>query len=347
MKKAKVLRVAFPVLVILGIAALSYRLSGQNEKETHFLTVYGNIDIRQVRLAFNATGRIKELLAREGDKVKSGQLIARLDPVRYEAGLFQARAQAEAQREVLARLVAGSRPEEIAEAGARVKAARATLTDAELTHRRIKKLAITKSTPQQNLDNAEAALKLACARLDEARQAFTLAKKGPRDEDIRAAKAQLEAYEAALKLKEQELADTSLYTSDDGVIQDRILEPGDMASAQTPVYTLALTDPVWVRAYVPEPDLGKIAPGMKAEVTTDSFPQSPYHGWIGYISPTAEFTPKQVETPDLRTRLVYQVRIYVSNPRNQLRMGMPVTVTIPLSQSKNPGPHTNESRQGG
>ena len=347
MKKAKVIRVAFLVLVILGIAALSYRLSGQNEKQAHALTAYGNIDIRQIRLAFNATGRIKELLAQEGDKVKSGQLIARLDPVRYEVGLIQARAQAEAQREVLARLVAGSRPEEIAQARARVKASRATLTDAELTHRRIKNLALTKSTPQQNLDNAEAALKLARARLDEARQALILAKKGPRDEDIRAASAQLEAYEAALKLKEQELADTSLYASDDGVIQDRILEPGDMASPQTPVYTLALTDPVWVRAYVPEPDLGKIAPGMKAEVTTDSFPENPYQGWIGYISPTAEFTPKQVETPELRTRLVYQVRIYVSNPQNQLRMGMPVTVTIPLSQSKNPVPRTDESRQGG
>lgn len=345
MKKTKVLRVVFPVLVIFGVVALSYLLYEKNEKKARSLTCYGNIDIRQARLAFHASGRIKELLAQEGDEVKSGELIGRLDPVRYEAALLQARAQVAAQGEILARLVAGSRPEEIAEAKARVKAAEATLIDAELTCNRIRRLALTKSTPQQNLDNAEAALKLAGARLDEARQVLILAEKGPRDEDIRAARAQLEAYEAALKLREQELADTSLYASDSGIIQDRILEPGDMASPQTPVYTLALTDPVWVRAYVPEPDLGKIAPGMKAEVKSDSFPEISYQGWVGYISPTAEFTPKQIETPELRTRLVYQVRVFVSNPHNQLRLGMPVTVYFPLNQSA--GPQTGAGQEGG
>jgi HlyD family secretion protein len=103
-----------------------------------------------------------------------------------------------------------------------------------------------------------------------------------------------------------------------------------MASPQAPAYVLALTDPVWVRAYVSEVDLGKIHQGMAAKVRTDSFPGKTYDAWIGFISPTAEFTPKSVETTDVRTSLVYQIRVYVKNPENQLRLGMPATVIIDL-----------------
>jgi HlyD family secretion protein len=155
---------------------------------------------------------------------------------------------------------------------------------------------------------------------------------GPRQEDIASAQATLQADEAALTLARCELADAKLYAPANGVIQNRILEPGDMASPALPVFTLALDDPVWVRAYVAETDLGKIQPGMKAGVTTDSFPGKRYAGWIGFISPTAEFTPKPVETQDVRTKLVYEVRVFVHNPQGELRLGMPAVVTIPLLQ---------------
>ena len=129
------------------------------------------------------------------------------------------------------------------------------------------------------------------------------------------------------------------------------MEPGDMAFPQTPVLTLALTSPIWVRAYVDEVNLGKIAPGMKATVTTDSYPDKSYTAWIGYISPTAEFTPKSVQTEELRSKLVYQVRVYVCNPENQLRLGMPATVMVPLdvplpAQDKQPGDPCGEQQNG-
>ena len=151
-------------------------------------------------------------------------------------------------------------------------------------------------------------------------------------QDIAAAKATLKANEAELELVKRDLANAKLYAPTNGVIQDRLLEPGDMASPQKPVFTLALDDPLWVRAYVAETDLGKIRQGMKAEVTTDSFPDKRYEGWIGFISPTAEFTPKTVETAEVRTKLVYQVRVFVHNPQGELRLGMPAVVTIPLNQ---------------
>lgn len=157
--------------------------------------------------------------------------------------------------------------------------------------------------------------------------------KGPRKEDIAVAKATLKAYEAALALAQKKMSDAYLYAPSAGVIRNRIMEPGDMASPQKPVYTLALTDPVWVRTYIPETDLGKIKIGMEAQVSTDSYPDKHYRGWVGFISPTAEFTPKSVETREVRTKLVYQARVYVCNPQNELRLGMPSTVTISLNQT--------------
>jgi len=128
----------------------------------------------------------------------------------------------------------------------------------------------------------------------------------------------------------QRLADASLYAPADGIIRNRILEPGDMAFPQTPVMTLAFVDPVWVRAYLPEPMLGRVKLGARAWITTDSYPGKRYEGWVGYVSPTAEFTPKTVQTPELRTRLVYSVRVFACNPRDELRLGMPVSVQIEL-----------------
>ena len=142
------------------------------------------------------------------------------------------------------------------------------------------------------------------------------------------AAAHVMAAEAALAEIDQALLDAELYAPQAGVIRERIVEPGDFVTPQTPVLTLALTDPVWVRTYLPESRLGQVKPGVRAEIRTDSYPGKIYAGWVGYISPTAEFTPKNVETPELRTRLVYQMRVYACNPANELRLGMPATVTL-------------------
>jgi HlyD family secretion protein len=296
------------------------------------LELFGNVDIRQVNVAFNGSEHVARMLLQEGDRVRQGQLLATLDTHRLEPAVARAEAQVQAQKEVVARLEAGTRPEEIRKARADVQAAAAELHDAERTYHRQRSLAARDIASQQQADDAQAAVETARARLQALQAALELAVAGPRQEDIAAAKATLKAYEAELALARRELADAELYAPADGIIQNRLLEPGDMASPQRPIYTLALTDPVWVRAYVSEPDLGRIRPGMRAEVRTDSFPDKRYQGWIGFISPTAEFTPKSVETRELRTRLVYQVRVYVCNPQGELRLGMPAVVMIPLPQ---------------
>ncbi len=322
------------LVIVIAVAAGIYFFRHGRKEETGVLHLYGNIDIRQIQLAFHDTGRIQRLLVDEGDQVRSGQLLGIMDPSRYDAAVKQLKAEMDAQSWIVARLHAGSRPQEILEAKARVRADQAMVTDARITYQRIKALAETEYVPRQKLDDAKARLAAARGKLDADKQLLDLLVIGPRKEDIAAAEAKLSALTAALDLARQKLADTKLYAPADGIIRNRILEPGDMAFPGSPVFTVALYDPMWVRAYVPEPDLGKIALGMKATITTDSYPGKSYKGWIGFISPVAEFTPKNVETPELRTRLVYQVRVYVCNHRNELRLGMPATVTIRLDQPK-------------
>jgi HlyD family secretion protein len=310
------------------------------------LTLYGNVDIREANLAFNASEHIREILVQEGDRVERGQILARLQTKKLEATVAAAEAALQAQGQALARLQAGSRPEEVRRAHAQLDALKARARTAQITYERQQTLASQKLVAQEDLDQARAAADAAEGEMQAAEESYALAVAGPRTEDIAQARAELAAREANLRLAREQLADATLTAPTTGVIRDRLLEPGDMASPQNPVLTLAVMDPLWVRAYIPEPDLGRVAQGMAAEVRTDSFPGKVYRGWVGFISPSAEFTPKNVETTDLRTRLVYQVRVFVCDPLGELRLGMPATVTI-LSGQASPGVGDRCAPQGG
>ncbi len=337
MSKTAIIVIAVLALIGLGGGGWLYLHRG-GAGETNVLTLYGDVDIREVQPAFNGSDRVSAMFVQEGSVVKRGDLLATLDDRRYAAQLAQAKAQMDNQRQTLARLVAGSRPEEIAQAKATMDALEATYLNNEVLYRRAAALVTTSTGSIQSRDNAKAAWDSARQQYEAAKQAYLLAVKGPREEDIAAARASLAAYEAAVALAQRQFDDAKLYAHSDGVVEDRILEPGDMASPSTPVFTIALPSPLWVRAYVPESQLGRIRLGMEATIHTDSFPDHVYHGWIGYISPTAEFTPKTVETPELRTALVYQARVYVCDARGELRLGMPATVHIDLTQTPSKAP---------
>ena len=327
------------ILCIIGAAIWLWQ-SKRHTVSDNELSLYGNVDIRQAELAFNDSERIADLLVEEGDRIKKGQLLAKLETERFEHAVERADAQVQTQEQIIARLEAGTRHEEIRKAKADVAVAAAALDDAERTYKRISVLVPQKAASVQNLDDARAAANSARARLNALRAILDLANAGPRKEDIAAAKALLKRYEAELALAQRDLKNACLYAPTDGIVQNRILEIGDMASPQKPVFTVALIEPLWVRAYVSEPDLGKIREGMKADVTTDSFPGKQYEGRIGFISPTAEFTPKPVETREIRTKLVYQVRVFVKNSKDELRLGMPATVRVQLDQ-----PHPIKGQQ--
>lgn len=328
--------VVIAVIGALGFAGWSYlkRESGQglwlfSEPRSEFVLL-GNVDVRQVNLAFKVGGRIALMKFEEGDTVKAGQLVAALETGDFEDEVRLAEARVKAQAAVLARLKAGTRPEEIVQARALVEQREAELENAQLSFKRKESLAERGFSSHEAHQNALAALREAEARLKAAREALKLAEAGPRQETIDEARAQLNANEIALDLARRKLADADLVAPSDGIILTRVREPGAIVAVGEAIYNLALTAPVWIRTYVSEPDLGRVHPGMAAKVKTDS--GDIYDGQIGFISPVAEFTPKTVETRQLRTSLVYRLRVIVSKPDNGLRQGMPVTVLLPSTK---------------
>jgi HlyD family secretion protein len=324
------------IAVSLIAAGVAWRLMQRERAPTH-LTLYGDVDLRQVQLSFNNSERIAAVLVQEGDRVRQGQLLARLDTARLEPQLAQAEAQAAAQLQVVKRLRSGSRPEEIAQARANLQAAKADLTNARQQYERWKsaaEISAGRAVRQQDVDNARTAVQVAEARLAVIQKTLDLAIAGPRREEINENEARLKASEAQASVLRQQLKDAQLIAPVDAVIRTRLMEPGEMASPQRPVFSLAITDPKWVRAFISEPDLGKIKPGMPAAIVVDSFPGRRFDGWIGFISPVAEFTPKTVQTEELRTSLVYEVRAFVKDPADELRLGMPASVYLQVKDKE-------------
>jgi HlyD family secretion protein len=327
------------IAVILSAAVVAWRLM-ERESAPKNLTLYGDVDLRQVQLSFNNSERIAAVLVQEGDRVKHGQLLARLDTARLEPQLAQAEAQAAAQLQVLKRLRSGSRPEEIAQARANLQAAQADLANARQQYDRWRsaaEISAGRAVRQQDVDNARTSVQVAEAKLAVVQKTLDLAIAGPRREEIDENEARLRALEAQANVLRQQLKDAQLIAPMDAVVRTRVMEPGEMASPQRPVFSLAITDPKWVRAFVSETDLGKIQQGLTAAIVVDSFPDRRFEGWIGFISPVAEFTPKTVQTEELRTSLVYEVRVFVKDPSDELRLGMPASVSLP-TKHKAPEP---------
>ena len=337
-KKALIFGVLALVAIAIGFGVWWHFES--SKQDANRLVLYGNVDLRQVELAFNNNSeRIAEVLVQEGDKVTRGQILSRLDTSRLRPQAATAEAEVEAQQAVVQKLHRGSRPEEIAQARANVTSAKADQLNAEQQWKRLTAIAgltTGRAISQQDIDSAKAALDTAQARLEVAEQALVLSVRGPRSEDIAQGEAQLRANQAQLELLRHQLADSELASPRDAVVRSRLLEPGEMASPQRPVFNLAITDPKWVRAYVSEPDLGRIHMGMKASISADSFPGRTLAGWVGFISSMAEFTPKAVETTELRSSLVYEVRVFVQDPEDELRLGMPATVFLELDPAAAP-----------
>lgn len=319
-----------PIVVIIIIAAAIWYYN-RSPTAAAEIELYGNVDIRQVSLAFNSSERIVEMLKEEGDTVIAGEILARLDTEILKLQIVQTRSRITAQEQAVLRLTNGTRPEEIEQQRAKTASAEAQLNQTSQDYKRLSgalKSSSGQAVSAQTVDEAQARLQVAQANLTEARKALDLALIGPRVEDIAQAQAELQALRAELAFQEHQLTLAELKTPLNAVVRSRLLEPGDMASPQRPVYLLAVNNPKWVRAYVKETDLGHVKPGQTAQVFIDSFPVQALSGQIGYISDVAEFTPKAVQTDNLRTSLLYEIRIYVQDPENLLRMGMPATVKI-------------------
>ncbi|HBR1855321.1 TPA: secretion protein HlyD [Klebsiella quasipneumoniae subsp. quasipneumoniae] len=321
-----------PVVVILLIVILLAALGGgwwwyQSSRQQP-LTLYGNVDIRTVNMSFRVGGRLASLTVDEGDSIRAGQTLGELDRAPYENALLQAQANVSTAQAQYDLMMAGYRSEEIAQAAAAVNQAQAAYDYAQNFYQRQLGLRASSAISANDLENARSSRDQAQATLKSAQDKLRQYRAGNRPQEIAQAKASLEQAQAALAQAKLDLHDTVLTAPSDGTLMTRAVEPGTMLNAGGTVLTLSLTHPVWVRAYVDEKNLGQAQPGQAVLLYTDSRPDKPYHGKIGFVSPSAEFTPKTVETPDLRTDLVYRLRIVVTDADGALRQGMPVTVSF-------------------
>ena len=323
----KILFVLVLIALIVG-GTLYWRRTTSSRQADDELKLYGNVEVRQVLLGFRVAGRVEELFREEGEQVTSGDLLALLEPLPYEIARAEARAalrQAEANFKNLTR---GHRSEEIRQAAAQRDQIRASLDLAEKDYERLSHLFSQSAISKKNLDDAVANRDQLRAQLSSAESALALTREGFREEEIAAAEAAVELAEARLRGAENSLSDTRLYAPSEGTVLTRVAEPGTVVAAGQTVYSVMLKTPVQVRAYVSEPQLGKIQLGMKGKIYTDSH-HGPLEGTINFIASDAEFTPKQVQTEELRVDLVYRIRLLVEdNPQDRLKNGMPVTVRL-------------------
>lgn len=320
--------VLFLALIAAGIAIYFYQAEKERDAGGE-LVLLGNVDVREVSLAFRQSDRLLEVLAEEGDRVQKGQVLARLDGGELDLQMQKLNAEIAVQQSTVDKLHNGTRPEEIRRAEANLRQARAAAEHAAGVYRRRRDIFDSiAGISRQELDNARHDLDAKNAALSAAEAAWQEAEAGPRQEDIAGAEAGLRALRDEQLRYIYLLSQYELQAPAEGVIRSRLLEAGDMASPSKPVFTLSLLDKKWVRAYVPETELGRIYEGQRALVYIDSQPEKAIEGQVGYISSTAEFTPKNVETEELRTSLVYEVRVYAADTDNVLRLGMPATVKI-------------------
>lgn len=316
------------ILVVAVVVAVGFWLNKRAHANGGTPTLYGNVDIREVTLGFRVPGRLAEVLVDEGDTVKANEVLAQLDPAPYEREFEQSIGRLKAAEARLQLVSSGYRQQEIAQAQAALKEREATLANAQRVFARQQELWTSRAVSQQDRDDAEARFREAEARVRSAREQLALLQSGFRPEEVAQAQAEVAQAVAAKASAELRIQDTVLKSPSDGTVLTRAQEPGAILAAGIPVLTVSLQKPVWVRAYVPEPLLGKFGTGTPVTLTTDSRPEKAYQGKVGFVSPRAEFTPRNVETPELRTSLVYRLRIVVAEPDEALRQGMPVTVKL-------------------
>ncbi len=312
----------FSVVVVAVVAGCNSKGSAEE------ITLSGTVEARETALAFQVSGRIAKLLVDEGQAVKAGAEVALLVDEDFALALQRARAEVAAAEAALAVLEAGARRQELKVAEAVLGKARAEQRFAEEEAARVTSLIERKLASQEQLDQAVLRREVAQAAVRQARQQLLLLQEGPRQEEIARARAELDATRSVAQTAERQLGYTRLVSPVSGTISLRQAEAGEVIGAGQAVFKVAELPRPWVRAYLNEADLARVRLGQSAQVTVDGLPGRQFNGTLSFIAPDAEFTPKSVETRELRVDLVYRVKIELEDPQGILKLGMPADVIL-------------------
>jgi HlyD family secretion protein len=321
----------FLLLIVVGAAAFHFYPQWFGERPVaNELKLSGNIEAHESLVSFKVTGRIVDLPVEEGQAVKGGVLLARLDSDDYRQQVAMDKATAHVRDSQLALGLAGSRAQDIEESKQSMVDAKADLEQKKKDFERYEALSEKDEIPAQTRDQAATNLIRAQAAYDRAQQIYSEIVEGTRKEELAVERANLHQAHESLDMSRIRLNYTELRAPFDGVILERQAELGEVVSPGTPIVTLADLDHLWVRVYVPETDLGQVRWGQEVTVRTDTYPNKNYHGRVSFISSEAEFTPKSVETEKERVTLVYRVKVDVDNSNYELKPGMPADAYIQL-----------------
>ena len=327
-----------PILVVVVIVAAGYfyvyprfKPAPLPEKE---LRVSGNIEAHESVVSFKLAGRLVELPVEEGQWVEAGAVLGRLEDAEYRQQVTLEEAALRVRESNLNLTLAGTRRQEIEAAAQTLAEAQADLEQRKLDLQRAETLYKKDVIPAEQRDLAATALKRSQAVYERAQKRLEQAREGARAEEIAIARSSVQQAREAVEMSRIRLGYTVLRAPKAGVVVVRQAELGEVVSPGTPVVTLADLDNVWLRAYIPETELGRVKWGQEAALRTDTYPDKSYRGRISFIASKAEFTPKSVETYKERVTLVYRIKIDVENLNHELKPGMPADATIALAEAR-------------
>ena len=316
------------LILLVAVAGAAWWLWWPRLNHKMELRLMGHVEATETDLSFKVPGIISAINFQEGDALQAGEVVATLDARDLRDEWRAAAARVKVAEAALARLLAGSRSQEIRDAKAAVQQAQADLENKRLDYERQEGLLARQAVPVARRDQARAAYLMAQEAWRRAQEHYSLVREGPRREDIDQARAELQQAKANLELAQTRLDYAVLRAPVSGVVLTRPAEPGEVAAVGATILTTADLDNVYVEVYVPQTDLGRLRLGQRAWVSIDAYPQREFPGWISFINAKAEFTPKTVETYKERVALVYRTKIRVDNPEHLLKPGMPAEVVI-------------------
>ena len=314
----------------LIIAASLFIFGCGNGNNKNSIEASGIIEATNVTVSSKVTGQILKLNFEEGDPVKSGDTLIDIDHANLNIQLRQAEAaemQADAQLQLIKQ---GARSEDIKQAEDAVKQAKANYDLASGDKERNEKLYQSRSITQQQFDNVLSKFEITSAQYNSAIENLKKIRNLYRPDDIKQAQANLDRQKAAVDLLKKNISDSYVIAPINGFVTKKFVEAGESVSPMSSLFMLSDLSYVDLVIYIPETELGKIQLGQDADVTVDTYNNKVFKGKIIYISPQAEFTPKNIQTKDERVKLVYAVKIHIANPGFELKDGMPADAVVKL-----------------
>lgn len=317
------------LFVFFGVVTCFLLVTCSKKRDT-YLKLSGFIEGKEVEISSRIQGQIKEIFVDEGERVKERDRIALIDCSDYEIQKKQIEALVESASANLKIIEKGARSEDLKMAEELKKQAEANLRSAEKDFNRAKRLFDEKSITEKQWEDAKTRYELAMANFRQAEENLKKIKRGARKEEIELARAKLKEVLALLDSVEKRIRECEILSPMDGIVSVKLREKGEMVSPGTPIVKILNTEKVYLYVYIPERDLGMVKVGDYAEVSVDSFPEKKFIGKVVFISPEAEFTPKQIQTEDERTKLVFKAKIELENKDGIFKVGMPADAFIKL-----------------